>query len=598
MRKIKLISIIIIIEFLLSSIIMWFFAFKNEAQAITMSSSYTQYVKSGVSAFPKSYQPYLKSLAELHPNWTFKAYNTGIDRNELISASAENKCKKNTIYFKSGTTLLDAKALCECGQYGDTNYYDASATTVNFYLDPRNFLTEATIFQFLDLSYDENITKAILESAVKNSFLNGKFKLDGKEYTYVDVILDAAKEADVSAMHVAVTIIQELGTGTKQSDGSYSLPTAVSGKAKGYEGLYNFFNYGATDGTTNGMTPTQKGLAKAKTMGWTDPIKALKGGTKTVLANSYIGMGQSTKYFYKFDVVGNEILKESMGKKTYDSKYFFSHQYMTNIQDPSSQAYSLFKNYNNNSLLYNKLSFTIPVYTNMPETASLRGTSFTEKDGTLYQVTADTGVNVRKKASSSSDSYGTVARGTIVAVTDKSGDWLKVKVNKAGTHDAKTKKWSSTNITGYIYKTYLTKIDVKTDDTGTDGDAAPVVVPTTTEIKVAPGAKVKTITAKYATATIKDANGKSITGDSTAIGTGYVANIEKKNYLIIMLGDVNCDTKLSSSDLLGLVKHLNETKKFKNEKLKAADVNKDGKVSSSDLLAIVKHLSGTKKITA
>jgi len=595
-NKMRLISIILIIEFLLSTTI-WLFLNPKETHAITMSSSYTQYVKAGVSAFPKSYQSYLKDLQSLHPNWTFKAYNTGIDWNELVSSSAENKCKKNTIYFKSGTTLLDAKALCECGQYGDTNYYDASATTVNFYLDPRNFLTEATIFQFLDLSYDENITKPILKSAVQNSFLNGSFKVDGKEYTYVDVILEAANEADVSAMHIAVTIIQELGTGTKQSDGSYSLPTAVSGKASGYEGLYNFFNYGATDGTTNGMTPTQKALAKAKQMGWTDPIKALKGGTKTVLANSYISMGQSTKYFYKFDVVGNEILKESMGKKTYASKYFFSHQYMTNIQDPSSQAYSLFKNYNNNSLLYNELSFTIPVYNNMPDDACVRGTSFTSNDGTLYQVNVDTSVNVRKSASSSSDSYGTLARGSIVAVTGTSGNWSKVKVNKASKYNSSSKKWSSSNISGYIYTSYLKKANIK-ENAPTETTTPTEVVPDTAEIKVSPGSTVKTITNKYSTAKITDGSGKSISDSASVVGTGYIATISSKKYPIVVLGDVNGDTKISSSDLLVLVKHLNETKKLINDNLKAADVNKDGKVSSSDLLTVVKHLNGTSNISA
>ena len=98
--------------------------------------------------------------------------------------------------------------------------------------------------------------------------------------------------------------------------------------------LYNFYNYGATDG--NGAV--ERGLAEAGRQGWTSPRYALIDGAKKVLKNGYISAGQTTKYFYKFDVVGNEILTESMGQRTYALKYFYGHQYMTNLRDPSSQA--------------------------------------------------------------------------------------------------------------------------------------------------------------------------------------------------------------------------------------------------------------------
>jgi len=64
------------------------------------------------------------------------------------------------------------------------------------------------------------------------------------------------------------------------------------------------------------------------------------------LASNYIAAGQTTKYFYKFDVVPNEILKESDGTKTFKSGDFYNHQYMTNLRDPSSQAGTLYKIYN------------------------------------------------------------------------------------------------------------------------------------------------------------------------------------------------------------------------------------------------------------
>ena len=110
----KVISCILIISILIS--IISISVTQRRVSAVTMSSKYTQYIKSGISSFPKSYQNKLKKLANLHPNWKFEAYYTGIDWNELISSSAENKCKKNTIYYKSGSTIIDPEGLFVCGK--------------------------------------------------------------------------------------------------------------------------------------------------------------------------------------------------------------------------------------------------------------------------------------------------------------------------------------------------------------------------------------------------------------------------------------------------------------------------------------------------
>lgn len=583
----KTIAILLIIEILFSLVN---FVFLNkEVKAATLSSSYTQYVKEGISSFPESYQPYLEELQELHPNWTFKAYYTGIDWSELTSSAAENKCKKNTIYFKNGVTVMDPKGLCKCGSQGDPNYYCASATTVNYYIDPRNFLDETMVFQFLELSYDKNITKDIVETATKNSFLNGTFIVDEVEYKYTDIIMEAAEESQVSAMHIVATIIQELGRGELQDDGTYSIPKAVSGTVSGYEGLYNFFNYGATDSSNGEGGAVERGLVKAGKLGWTNQIIAIKNGVQTVLASNYISKGQNTKYFYKFDVVGNEILQPDDGKKKYDSSYFFSHQYMTNIQDPSSQATTLFTNYNNSGLSGNALTFVIPVYNNMPDIPAMKGTSVTTEDGTLYKIKANIGVTVRKGAGTSYASLGTIARDAIVAYKGKSGNWYKVKIVKATSYDSTNKKWKYSTITGYIYKDYLEKCNI-TPNLDVDEDAA--------NILIAPDTTVKTIINVYSDAKIIDKEEKDITAEVDTIqATGYTVVIGEKEYKIVVLGDVNGDGRVSSSDLLAIVKHLNETTILENEYKTACDVNRDGKISSSDLLTVVKHLNETTKIT-
>ena len=583
----KLLSILLIFSILTVTFSVFFV--KNESKAVSMSSSYTQYVKSGISAFPKSYQSYLKKLEELHPNWVFKAYYTGIDWDELTSSSAENKCKKNTIYFKNGSTIMDPKALCVCGQEGDSNYYCASSSTVNYYLDPRNFLSEAQVFQFLDLSYDEHITKEVIKNAAKNSFLSGKFKIDGKEYTYVDAIMDAAEESDVSAMHILVTIFQEVGRGSKKSDGTYTLPKAVSGTVDGYEGLYNFYNYGATDGSG----AVERGLKKAREMGWTDPRTAIIEGATIVLANNYISAGQNTKYFYKFDVVGNEILQESDGKKTYASKYFFGHQYMTNIQDPTSQAYSLFTYYTNEDLLDNTLTFNIPVYDDMPSQAVQQETTLSKSEGDFYWVDVNSSVNIRKSASTSSASLGTARRGMIMAKKGTSGNFYKVTYYKATSYDKSKKKWNGTKVTGYISKEYLKKCEEKEPEPTKPFE----IVESDKLVDLAPGAKASNIKNTYKDAKIKDSKGKEVTSTSAVLATGYTVTINGKEYDIVVLGDTSSDGKISSIDYMKIKNHIMEVTNLNGTKKDAADVNRDGKISSADYMKIKNHIMGTSKIT-
>ena len=391
--SIKFLSLILIFVVLFTFFQMYFI--KNEVYA--RSAQYTQYIKSGISAFPESYQKKLAYLKYLHPNWEFKAYYTGIDWEELVSTENENSEMKNTIHKGS---LLDPKGLCRCGTQGDSGYYDASNLMVRYYIDPRNFLGEAMVFQFLDLSSGTGITRDVVLSATRGTYLE----------KYTDSILKAASEAQINPLHIVATIFQELGsTGT---------PRAISGTVSGYEGYYNFYNYGATDGAG----AVERGLAKAKELGWNNPEYALVDGAKRVLANGYISAGQTTKYFYKFDVVGNEILTEAMGNKTYSSDKFYSHQYMTNVRDPASQAGSLYDIYADNGILDAKLTFLIPVYNNMPASNS-KPTSLTANDGQLYYINSMKKYGIQFRNSPGGASLGNLYLVSIVAVFVNCGSW-------------------------------------------------------------------------------------------------------------------------------------------------------------------------------
>ena len=109
----KIISIIIIFIMLFNII---YYIYIPSQSLAALSSSYTQTLKVGINEFPESYKPYLQKLQEMHPDWNFKAYYTGIDWNELTSSAAENKCLKNTI---KKISLIDPTMLCICGKTGD-----------------------------------------------------------------------------------------------------------------------------------------------------------------------------------------------------------------------------------------------------------------------------------------------------------------------------------------------------------------------------------------------------------------------------------------------------------------------------------------------
>ena len=236
----------------------------------------------------------------------------------------------------------------------------------------------------------------------------------------------------MSPYSIVTKIIQEVGT-----QGSSS----VSGKYSGYEGYYNFFNLGAYD-TGNAIV---NGLKYAKDKGWDNQYDAIIGGAKEV-ANGYTNAGQNTAYFYKWDVVGTSILK-SGSTQTVSSSNMFWHQYMTNVQDPTSQSKSLYNTYAKNGILEKGLNFIIPVYTNMPGTADMP-TGFPANAENLYSVNCTDGLRVRSKASTSGSILTTLYKNEKVQVITKEYatanniSWDKIK--------------TSSGISGYVAGKYLT----------------------------------------------------------------------------------------------------------------------------------------------
>ena len=349
------------------------------------ATTYTQTLKSGISSFPKEYQTALKKIQTIHPNWNFEAYYTGIPWNTVVLNETASH-GRNRVHKSS-----DASWKCSCGNVA-SGYACASEGIIKYYLDPRNFLNEINVFQFLEISYNASIhNRAGVQSAVKNTFLNQTitYKKDGKSYkkAYVDIILDAAKASNMSPYSIVTKIVQEVG-----SQGSSS----VSGTYKGYEGYYNFFNLGAYD-TGNAIV---NALKYAKDRGWDNQYDSIVEGAQQI-ANSYTNAGQNTAYFYKWDVVGTSILKVGKTQKVSSSSFYW-HQYMTNVQDPTSQSKSLYNTYASNGILEKKLNFIIPVYDSMPGTSGMPS-GFASGTKDLYYVNCTDGLRVRGSASTSGE---------------------------------------------------------------------------------------------------------------------------------------------------------------------------------------------------
>lgn len=317
-----------------------------------------------LAAFPADYQVLLMALHEKYPSWQFTAYNTGLDWEKAVSN--ENVVGLNLISNAKG---VEWKSILE-GAYDwttdtfvpfdGTNWVTCSQSCLEYYMDPRNFLTADGIFQFENLSYNsENQDLSGI-----NKILAGT-ALAGASYTYVDssgssvtktyaeTFLEAAKASGVSPYYLASRAKQEVLSGT-------TLSNSVTGKVSGYEGYYNFYNIGANNSTVSGQNVIN-GLIFAKTgnnmssadmekymIPWNNPYNAIVGGAKYI-GNNYINRGQNTIYLQKFNV-------------TAYSRY--SHQYMANVEAAKAEAqkiYSAYMDLGNISAI-----FSIPVYNNMP----------------------------------------------------------------------------------------------------------------------------------------------------------------------------------------------------------------------------------------
>lgn len=324
---------------------------------------------SDIAQFPPSYQTALQALKNSHPNWTFVAFNTGLNWNEVVSN--EMVGSRSLIYYT-------AKDSFKKQQY-DSKWYYASQEAVEYYLDPRNSLTESAVFQFEQLTFNSSYHNvSAIQSLLNGTFMKGT--VPKASVSYAQAFYDIGKSRGISPFHLASRVVQEQGI-----NGTSPL---ISGTYSGYEGYYNYFNIGATS-----ANPIPTGLARAKQEGWNTPYKSLEGGAKFI-GNGYILQGQDTLYLQKFDV-----------ESQYNGLYW--HQYMQNIQAPTTEASTTRSQYNQSGSLNSTFVFKIPVYIDMPKEEIMLSTNNISLKGgyetTIEYTIADKKSTLNKPLSSNTN---------------------------------------------------------------------------------------------------------------------------------------------------------------------------------------------------
>lgn len=479
--------------------------------------------------FPDTYKPAIRRLHNLYPNWTFVAYHTNLDWNYAVSQESRLGF---SLVDGDDTSLRSKEEKAydpSTGQYipwDGNNWFCANSETVAYYMDPRNFINKMNIFMFLNLGYKESETAEVIQKVLDGTFMSGNAPVDNRRYA--DLFFEGGRNNRISGLYLAVLARLEQGTnGSAATSGA-----AFSYNGRTYSGLYNYFNIGAVSDAENwklGLIYANGGVNGTETSynrPWNSPSRAINGGAEWI-AEGYISDGQDTMYLMKFNVtpVGT-----------------YSHQYMTNIRGVYIKSESMFFTYYDTGNLARDLTFSIPVYENMPE--------YTVLPGHNPPVIIPEDPVEEPEISEYDDPAADVSSGDII--TDLS------LINNEET------------LTGF--------------ETGT---TAGVISNLASSMEN--GTQV----------TIRNAAGEKVEGNSL-IATGYTVEIRNGDstevYTVIIKGDVNGDGKIDAADLLEVKKDILNLSELEGPYLKAALPQGEEEVSILSYIMIKRHLLGTEEI--
>lgn len=624
MSKIKNVQKLILCLAILFYIVIILFS-NNSACAATRTSDLSKLIN-----YPEIYTA-VQEMKTAHPNWTFTILYTGLDWNEVLENETTKKHTRSLV--QKPVILGDINdwicPICYKTPQDNGSWLCASNKTASYYIDPRNWINETYIFAFETLSFNsETHTLEGIKTMLSGSFMdtdsikyidtNGEEKIIEK--SYAQIIFEAAKENGISPYHLASRILQEQGKGNS---------SLISGKREGFIGCYNYFNIGASG--NNETEIIVNGLTRARDEQWNDPEKSIKGGAK-FLKGGYIGNYQDTLYLQKYCVDNS-------------CKYgLYGHQYQQNVSAPYTEGSSVYDAYEKLGILDSNFNFIIPVYENMPSSASVK------PGRNLEIITEDVIVNTETTALTIRGGPGTgyyikakAPKGTKLVRIEKAGEplsdeiyWDKVVYCTEGNivigyasreylketetqeivNEEKTiqvlcalKNGPASTVNTRVKQilkpgTKVTVIDkiqyssfghtwyrVKLED-GTQGYVSSVYFEKEPEVKYKIDGTFVKVNPDTKITEIPEA---VLTGE--IFGTGAKIKIGETEYTLVMLGDVNGDGLVKSKDYMMIKNYIMGTLELSEAEKKAADVNKDGEIKSKDYMMIKNHIMNISTIS-
>lgn len=514
-------------------------------------------------------------LKNSHSNYNFQFYNTDIDWNEAILREYQGHGHSPTNLFSPGNKYSGMWYCPVCGTAKfDNGLCCASMESLKYMMDPRNSITEESVFQFksleiADVGYDD------VARVVAGTFLN--------DAECINAIVEASQTYNINGFYLVAKILTEQG-----KNGS----TLSKGVQKDGVTYYNFFNIGATG--NGAATIIERGTTYAANAGWNTKRLSILGGAE-IVRRSYIGKGQNTCYYQKFNVVNTE-------------SGLFSHQYAQSILSAENEGRKFKTYYTVNGNIIGNHTFIIPLYKNMPTTTSARPSTSTKNIMTYETavVTANGGLKVRSRQDVKSTQIGTIPQNSNVKVI--------CRANVPNSSDGYYWDWIISDyngVCGYVARNYISKTGSgtnsgeSTDTEYVDPTPAPTPTPepekpqeengekivmTGLWLEISPSLKIEELIEKYPNAIITDTSGNV----TTTMATGYHVSIDGGNYVLIKKGDINGDGKANVLDAVEILNHIKEEKIISDEnKLEAAKINCSENISVVDVVKLLNYIKET-----
>ena len=524
----------------------------------------------------------INSLKQTYPNYNFQVYYTGINWQEAILREYQGHYSEAPMnLFKKGDNYAGMWYCPICGlRTYDNGLNCASREAIEYMMDARNSLNNDSVFQFKTLETPD-VTYLDISNIVngKGAFINND---EAKSAIY-----DASVEHNVNGYYLVAKIIAEHGNnGTSLTSGTYP----------GFEGIYNYFNIGSYGNGTDAII--RNGLEYARKSGWTSIRESIRGGAK-IVKDLYIGRGQNTSYYQKFNVAD------------VDASKLFTHQYQQNVLGAENEG-RILKSYYGPTANH---TFIIPLYENMPANASPRPDT-SKSNSYSYEearVNVNAGSSLKVRATPAGIEIGKLNSGESIKILERAKSLVNglyydlVVSNEDGTYG-----YAAREEGGKVY--LLGNGVIKTDTVGGGSTTGPTTPPPPppivnnipclqpntitiegTNINLSPDVNFDKLSTYLTDSTfnIVDKNENPVT--EGILCTGYKVYIDENLYTIVKKADVDGNGKITINDVVKAFNHIDTNSKIKitdPAQLKASEVKANGgNTSITDIVAIFNYVA-------